>query len=207
MSIWWSSWYTVFSIHCWYIHTYYMYNYHCQCLIILRTRNDPSIILANSFKLWTPSMPLDIICDLFYAKSSPVSLRRRGQAKFSYHRSYIKKKKLLVFWIKKCLLGIFTSEVTNIIGKVTFIHWWVAILNSMCVRNPPRMCTIMFSLSKINPVERKNLPAFSYPTICDSDVRIICRHLMCGTFISGKWEHRGLRKWQEWLCADQMSLL
>lgn len=39
-----------------------------------------------------PSMPLDIICDLFYAKSSPVSLRRRGQAELSYHRSYIKKK-------------------------------------------------------------------------------------------------------------------
>ena len=80
-----------------------MYNYHCQCLIILRTRNDPSIILANSFKLWTPIMPLDIICDLLYAKSSPVSLRRRGQAKFSYHRSYIKKKKTFSVLNKKVL--------------------------------------------------------------------------------------------------------
>lgn len=167
----------------------------------------PKYNFSQLFQTMDPSMTLDIICDLFYAKSSLVSLRRRGQVKLSYHRSYIKKKKLLVFWIKKCLLGIFTSEVTNIIGKVTFIHRWVASLNSVCVHNPPRVCTVMFSLSKINPVERKNLPTFSYPIICDSDVRIICRHLMCGTLISGKWEHRGLRKWQERLCADWMSLL
>lgn len=48
-------------------------------------------------------MTLDIICDLFYAKSSLVSLRRRGQVKLSYHRSYIKKKKTFSVLNKKVL--------------------------------------------------------------------------------------------------------
>lgn len=101
-----------------------------------------------------PSMPLDIICDLFYAKSSPVSLRRRGQAELSYHRSYIKKKQLVMFWIKKCFLDIFTGKVTNIIGKVTFIHRWVAILNSVCTQSFTSVYCDVFSF-KNEPCQKE----------------------------------------------------
>lgn len=38
------------------------------------------------------SMPLDIICDLFYEIFSCFIKKKSGQAELSYHRSYIKKK-------------------------------------------------------------------------------------------------------------------
>lgn len=107
-------------------------------ITILRSNSNKSSQLFQTMDL---SISLNIICDLFCAGASSVSLRWRGQpGLLSSYIMYLKRtfKILNIKALAKCIYKLSA----NISEIVTFIHWLVAIIVIVCVYTGPHLCIL-----------------------------------------------------------------